>query len=81
MLSTARDNQHRLWDGTYARIPMPDGRDASVRGELRFVQGLRPDHAAALDGRQDLAGKLRSMALWSATPEVLDAAIEGLLQS
>ena len=60
---------------------MPDGRDARVRGEFRFQQGLRPDHAAALDGRQDLAGKLKRMALWGVPAEALDAAIEGLLQS
>lgn len=81
MSTPGRDSQHRLWDGTYTRIPMPDGRDANVRGEFRFAQGLRPDHAAALDGRQDLAARLRTMALWGATPEALDAAIEGLLQS
>ena len=42
---------------------MPDGRDARVRGQFRYHQGLRPDHAAALDGRQDLAARLKAMAL------------------
>ena len=81
MTMPGRDQTHRLWDGTYTRIPMPDGRDARVRGEFRFQQGLRPDHAAALDGRQDLAARLKALALWGATAEILDAAIEGLLQS
>ena len=81
MLTPGRDSTHKLRDGTYSRIPIPDGRDATVKGEFRFSQGLRPDHPAAPDGRQDLAARLKSMSLWGATPEALDAAIEGLLQS
>ncbi len=81
MTMPGRDQTHRLWDGTYTGVPMPDGRTARVRGEFRFQQGLRPDHAIALDGRQDLAARLKGMALWGVPAEALDAAIEGLLQS
>ena len=58
-----RDHAHRLWDGTYTTI-----KSTTIPHHFRFQQGLRPAHAAALDGRQDLAVKLRAMALWSAPP-------------
>ena len=74
-----RDHAHTLPSGETVEGAGPDGVMHVVPRPFRFMQGLRPDLVPLLDARPDLCARLWRMALWAATPEDLDAAIEGLL--
>lgn len=75
-----RDMAHRLPSGgTLPETVAPDGRKVAGRHEFRFAQGLRRDHAAALDARPDLCARLWGAGLWGVTPDELDEAICAML--
>ena len=81
-----RDNSHTLPSGTFVDVTGPDGRRGSIPHVYRFAQGLRPDHAAALDARPDLCARLWREGIdptihWLAVSEQeLDAGIDAMLQ-
>ena len=81
-----RDFSHTLSSGTNFDTKGPDGKPVTLSHVYRFCQGLRPDHAAALDARPDLCARLWREGIdpeihWFAvTSEELDAGIDAMLR-
>lgn len=80
MLTAHRCHGHRIWDGvTYLDLPDGEGGTVRVPSDFRFAQGLRRDHAEAIQGRPELARPLWDLGMWGADADDLDAAVEALL--
>ncbi|WP_165359712.1 hypothetical protein [Lichenibacterium minor] len=81
-----RDCAHTLASGTSFEGTGPDGVKHVLPHVFRFPQGLRPDHAAALDARPDLCARLWREGIdpevhWFAvSAEELDAGIDAMLR-
>ena len=80
-----RDATHTLPSGTTVTGRGPDGVEHQIAHVYRFAQGLRPDHAAALDARPDLCARLWREGIdpeihgFAVSAEELDAAIDAML--